>query len=332
MSTTSCAAPPSRGFSRLLPILVPLACLLWAYGSVLRELAGTWQSNEQYSHGFLVGPFALFLLWLRRDRFEAAQMRPSLGGLLLLLAGLGLWLYGAWFHYVWFNSITLVPCVAGLVLLLGGRAAWRWAWPSVLFLAFMVPLPFRVSDALSGPLQRLATLCSTFIMQVLGLPALAEGNVIQLNDAAIDVVEACSGLRMLVVFFALSAAVALVIRRPLLDRLLILASAAPIAVVSNIIRITVTGILHQAIDSETANAFFHDVAGWLMMPLALILLALELRLLSRLFIEPRARPAAVQRPPAPRRSRVPRTSRPAPAAAEPDSLVEAHTPQSYTTE
>jgi exosortase len=312
--STSCAGPRQRGLTRLLPVLLPLACLAWAYGSVLSDLAGTWRTNEQYSHGFLVVPFAVLLLWLRRGQLDRSALRPSAWGVILLLASLAVWLYGAWFHYVWFNSITLVPCVAGLCLALGGRAAWRWAWPSVLFLAFMVPLPFRVSDALSGPLQRIATVSSTFIMQVLGLPALAEGNIIQLNDAAIDVVEACSGLRMLVVFFALSAAVALVIRRPLTDRLIILASAAPIAVLSNIIRITVTGILHQAIDSDAANAFFHDVAGWLMMPLALAVLALELRLLSWLFIEPRARrPAAVPRPPAPRRSRLARPPRPGPA-------------------
>jgi exosortase len=289
-----------------------MALLTWAFGSALRDLVFVWQTNEQYSHGFLVAPFALFLLWQRRDRLDRAALRPSVWGLVVLAAGVGLWLYGAYFHYVWLNTITIIPCVAGVCLALGGWAAWRWAWPAVLFLVFMVPLPFRVSDALSGPMQRVATQSSTFVMQVLGLPALAEGNVIHLNDSAIDVVEACSGLRMLVVFFALSTAVALVVRRPLTDRLIILASAAPIAVLSNIIRVTVTGILHQAVDSETANAFFHDVAGWLMMPLALGLLALELRLLSRLFIEPPARPAALPRPPAPRR-KLARPGQPGPA-------------------
>jgi exosortase len=310
MTAPAASARPRR----LAPILLfglPLACLVWAFGSTLLDLAGAWAANEQDSHGFLVPPFAALLLWLRRDKLETAALRPCLWGAALLAAGIGLRLFGAYYYYVWLDSVTLVPCAAGLCLLLGGRAAWRWAWPSVLFLFFMVPLPYRVASALSGPLQRTAAASSTFVMQVLGMPALAEGNVIQLNDATIDVVEACSGLRMLVVFFALSAAVALIVRRPPVDRLVVLASAIPIAVLANIARVTVTGVLHQMTDSTTANAFFHDVAGWLMMPLALGLLALELKVLSRLVVAAPARPAPAFRPLAPRRRRLPpRQTRP----------------------
>jgi exosortase len=310
---SSTATAPRAGLTPFAIVLLPLVCLVWAFGSTLLDLVATWHSSEQYSHGFLVPPFALLLLWLRRDRLDPAALRPSLWGAALLAAGIGLRLFGAYFYYIWFDAITLVPCVAGLVLLLGGRAAWRWAWPSVLFLSFMIPLPYRLATALSGPLQRLATVSSTFVMQVLGLPALAEGNVIQLNDAAIDVVEACSGLRMLVVFFALAAAVALVIRRPALDRALIVFSAVPIAVLSNILRVTVTGILYQFTDNETANHFFHDVAGWLMMPLALGMLAVELKFLSLLFVEAPARPGRPPRDLSPHRP--PRLARPRPRPA-----------------
>ena len=152
----------------------------------------------------------------------------------------------------------------------------------MLFLAFMIPLPYRVATSMSGPLQRLATITSTFVMQTCGLPALAEGNVILLNDVEIGIVEACSGLRMLVVFFALATAVALVARRPLLDRMVVLVSAVPIALVANIVRITATGVLHEFVDSATANAFFHDVAGWFMMPLALVMLGIELKVMAAL--------------------------------------------------
>jgi exosortase len=313
MSLTT-AGPRPRVLSSIVLVLLPLGCLAWAFGSALTELWAAWHT-EEYSHGFLVPPFAVFLLWVRRDKLDVAALRPSLvWGLLLLAAGLGLRLHGAYYHYVASNTTAVVPCIAGLCLLLGGWAAWRWAWPAILFLAFMVPLPWGFSTALSAPLQRIATVSSTFILQVFGLPALAEGNVIQLNDAAINVVEACSGLRMLVVFFALATAVALVIRRPLLDRILIVLSAVPIAVLSNIIRITVTGFLHQTISSETANAFFHDVAGWLMMPLALGLLALELKVFQHLFIEAPARPLRTVRPAVTRGQRPRRVPQPGTAA------------------
>src|SRR5262249_24766058 len=168
--------------------------------------------------------------------------------------------------------LSLVPTVAGLVLLVGGRAAWRWAWPAVLFLGFMIPLPYFVAVAMSGTLQRIATVTSTFVLQTVGLPALAEGNVILINDNQIGIVAACSGLRMLVVFFALAAAVVLLTQRHWIDKIIIIVSAVPIALIANILRVTATGIMYDAGYSEMASHFFHDVAGYFMMPLALGLL------------------------------------------------------------
>src|SRR5262249_58253429 len=136
----------------------------------------------------------------------------------------------------------------------------------------MGALPDRVNLALSASLQTVATEASTFVLQTIGLPAVSEGNVIRINDSLIGIVEACSGLRMLVVFFALSTGMALVVKAPLGDRLILVASSVPIALVVNVVRITITGALHETVNSRVADVFFHDVAGWLMMPLALALL------------------------------------------------------------
>lgn len=297
--TTPAVTPPLRRLAPLAPLLLPLACLLWAYGATFAELYSVWNNNPQYSHGFLVPVFAGFLLWLRRDKLDVDALRPSLWGVVVLGAALGLRLVGAWRYYVSLDAISLVPCVAGLVLLIGGMAAWRWAWPAVLFLAFMIPLPYFAAVAMSGQLQTLATITSTFIMQTLGMPALAEGNVILLNDNQIGIVEACSGLRMLVVFFALSTAVVLVVQRHWIDRAIILFSAIPIALISNIVRVTATGVMYEAGYSEMASHFFHDVAGWFMMPFALGMLWVELKVLDKLFIDTPstapARPAVARR-------------------------------------
>lgn len=285
-------------YQPLLPLLLPLAAFVWAYATTFRGLAEAWK-NPQYSHGWLVPLFAVILLWIRRDLLDAGALSPSwVMGLPLLLAGLAMRLVGVYYHYVWLDPISLVPTVAGIWFLVGGWAGWRWAWPSIVFLAFMVPLPYRIAGAMSGPLQRGATIASTFLMQTLGLPALSEGNVILLNDATIGVVEACSGLRMMTVFFALAFGMAMLIQRPVLDRVVLVFSAAPIAVLANILRITATGVLHDQVDSETANAFFHDIAGWLMMPLALGFLWIELKVLSALFIEPPPLPPRPPRDPA----------------------------------
>jgi exosortase/archaeosortase family protein len=134
--------------------------------------------------------------------------------------------------------------------------------------------------------------------------------------------EACSGLRMLVVFFALSTAMVLLVERHWIDRAVILASSIPIALASNVVRITGTGIMYEAGYSEMANHFFHDAAGWLMMPIALGMLWLELWVLSKLFIDipappvPRARPAAARRTTAAPRPAVPPRSRRQPAQRE----------------
>jgi exosortase len=278
--------------------LIPLAALLWAYGSTLAETQQVWATKPQYSHGYLIPVFAALLLWLRRDRLRLDEIGPSWWGVPLVLAALALRLVGTWFGWAWFDGVSLIPCLAGLCLAAGGRGTLRWAWPAVLFLLFMVPLPYRVDTALSGPLQNLATICSTYLLQTLGLPALAEGNIIRINDAQIGVVEACSGLRMLVVFFALSTGMALLLKAPLGDRLFLVATSVPIALVVNVIRITVTGALHETVSSETANVFFHDVAGWLMPPLALGLLWLEWKILGNLLIpNPKAaRPPARSKP------------------------------------
>ena len=162
-------------------------------------------------------------------------------------------------------------------------------WPAVVYLAFMVPLPFRLEAIASGPLQSVATMASTFSLQLMGFPAGNEGNVITINEARIGVAEACSGLRMLVVFFAATAAVALCSTKPLWERGIVLLSAVPIAIACNVIRITATGVLFETVGSAAAKAFFHDFAGWLMMLLAVGMLKLELWFWSNVMIEPPAR-------------------------------------------
>ena len=265
---------------------VAIGIALWAYWPTLVDMAWRWGHDPQYSHGYLVPAFALYLLWTRRSRLAALQLSASAWGLLLLVGAMGLRLAGAYFHYPFIDQVSLLPCVAGIILLVGGRGATAWSWPAVAFLAFMVPLPHSWALALSGQMQSIATVSSTFVLQVLGRPALAEGNVIQLNEIELGIVEACSGLRMLVVFFALSTAVAMLIQKPLWERLTIALSAVPIALVSNILRITATGIIYENLGDGYGGQMLHDVAGWLMMPLGLIFLGLELWVLKNLLREP----------------------------------------------
>jgi exosortase len=284
------AQPPPRARWALFAWLALAgAGLLWAYWSTFAALERRWAQDPQYTHGYVVPVFALIVLWFRRQSFPAREVRPSWWGVPALVAGAGLRLAGAYFYLPWLDAGSLLPSLAGLVLVFGGAPALRWAWPGVAFLLFLVPLPHQADIFLANPLRRVATLASTYALQTLGVPALAEGNVIVMDELKVGVVEACSGLGMLMTFFALSTAVAFVIQRPLLDRAVVFLSAVPVAVLMNVARITVTVFLFRVASARLANAVFHDVAGWVMMPLALAVLWLELRFLSRLFVEAQRR-------------------------------------------
>jgi exosortase len=276
------AWPRSPGPSVLLATLVG-AGLLWSYWPVLVEIVRRWSHDPRYSHGFLVAPFALYLLWTRR-RPRSDDARPRWPGLALLVIAGAVRFAGAYVYLSWLEAISLLISLAGLVVLWGGRAALSRAWPSVAFLIFMVPLPYAIETALGFRLQRMATEASACALQLFGLPAFSSGNTIVIDDVRIGVVEACNGLGMTYMFLALSVAAAVKVDRPPLDRFLLVAGAIPIALIVNVARIVATGLLHVYAGGRVADAVYHDLAGWLMMLLALAILALECRLLSHLFI------------------------------------------------
>jgi exosortase len=283
---------------------VPLvAALFWAYWPAIEQMARRWSQDPQYTHGYVVPVFAAVVLWFRRDRFPGVSSCGSWWGVpLLLLAGV-LRMSGALFSLEPIEVGSLVPALAGVLMLTLGARVVLWCWPGAVFLLFILPWPFQIDVLLTYPLRRVATICSTYALQTMGIPALARGNIIVINnELPIGVVEACSGLGMLMTFFALSTAVALVIRRPLVDRLLLFASAVPIGVLMNVVRITLTVFLIRVVDAEVANVVFHDVAGWVMMPAALVVLWLEMLWLGRLRLpveRERAGPIAVYSVPPP---------------------------------
>jgi len=263
----------------------------WGYWPVLTEMADKWVSDPQYSHAYLVPVFSVYLLWRARKDAPQEADGPAWWGVAFLLGAVLLRLAGAIFGYAWLQAYSLIPVLWGTALLLGGWPAFRWScWPSA-FLFFMIPLPFRIEILLSQPLQRLATSLSVYALQALGWPAFQEGNVIVLNAHRIGVVTACNGLGMLILFFALAAGVATLLQRPWIDRVVVVLSAAPIAIFSNVIRIVVTTMLYDAVGTYWGDLLFHDLAGWIMMPIALGLLWLELLALSWLFV-----PAPIEDP------------------------------------
>ena len=273
--------------------LILAVVVLYSYGASLHRLRVAW-SQEDYQHGFVVPIFALVLLWIRRDMILPFSGRGSLWGLPFFAVWAVMRCTAVYYNYGSLPEYSILPFLAGVALFVGGWQGLRWAWPAVLFLLFMIPLPGAVQGLASQQLQAISTRVSIYAIQTLGIPAVAQGNVIQLTgDHSLNVAEACSGLRMMMLFFAICIGAAFVVQKPIWERLVLVASAAPIAVISNVSRIFLTAIFYQigilwpsVIDLEVWGGTIHDWAGYLMMPIGLLLLLAEMSLLSKLLISP----------------------------------------------
>ena len=264
----------------------------WAYWPTLVALVVKWDTEPDYSHGYFVVPLALYFLWARRDGFPGFADRLDWPGLALILMAMGMRFFSAQWFLGALDGWSILFWVAGVVWLLGGWRMLWWSLPSVAFLWFMIPLPFRVERWMSLPLQRVATKISCWTLQMFGQPALAEGNTILLgaNDNTsmfhhLEVEQACSGLRIFVGIVALAFAYLVLVRRPLWERALLLLSVLPIALIANATRIVGTGMLYQWVSGEAAHKFSHDVAGYVMIPFAAGLFALVLWYMSKLMQE-----------------------------------------------
>jgi exosortase len=275
-----------RSSPELVAALLTAGAFAWSYAPGFAFLAEKWDVDPNYSFGYFVIPIALAILWTRRGMLDRDRLNPRWWGFLPLIALLAARypLFEANEQYIERATIPLV--FGGLVLALGGLHALRWAWPAVLFLFFLIPMPESLNVGMAGPLQRIATVGSVGVLQTLGLPVTSEGNIILVGAEALEVARACNGLSMLLSFVTLVTATVILVDRPWYERLILWLSAVPIAIFSNILRIVVTGLVYHWLGHEMGDKIAtHELAGWAMMPLALLLVWIELRILSWLFVE-----------------------------------------------
>ena len=261
-----------------------LALATWMYVPTLAWLVRSWNTGPDYSHGFLVAPFAVFLLWARRDSLPAVSQVPGWGGLILLAAGFVVRYAGERLYLAPLSAWAMVFWLAGVVWLLAGWRVMLWALPGILFLLFMIPLPFRVEQLMSWHLQTVTTKLSTAMLECLRQPAIAEGHTVYLGDHVLEIEQACSGLRMFMGISAVAFAFVVFHQRPWWEKLILIAAVAPVAMLSNAIRVVVTGLLVQFVSSEAAARFSHDVAGWGMILVAAGLFGLLVLYLRKLVV------------------------------------------------
>jgi exosortase len=261
-----------------------LVVTAWSYWHIAVSILREWQRNDDYSAGQLVPLVALFLLWRERKNMRECLLKPCwLGGIVLLILAQAARFYGLVFMFESIDNYSLVLSIAGLVLMVAGWQVFRRVLWIILFLFLMLPLPGRVHNMISGPLQNMATTGAVFLMEAFGVRVSQKGNVMMLNqDTPLAVAEACSGLRMLTAFIIVAAFIAYMVKRSRLQKAVLLVSSIPVAVICNIIRIFVTAVIMLQISTEAGEKFFHDFAGLVMMPIAVLLLFSELWLMEKL--------------------------------------------------
>lgn len=258
---------------------------LWACMPTLWPLILDWQRDEDYSVGQLV-PFVLvYLFWSDRRRLSTIARCPCGWGLAVIALGQAIVAAGLALMYESIERYGMVVTGLGLVLLLGGkRFFWAYKW-LMLFAFLMVPLPGRIHNMISGPLQSVAASGAVITLELLGVTVSQEGNVMVLNHRVpVAVAEACSGLRMLTAFVIVAAVIAFVIKRPGWQKAALVVSSIPVAIICNLIRLVVTALLFLVVSGEWAERF-HDIAGWAMMPLAVFILIGEMWIMQRAVIE-----------------------------------------------
>lgn len=250
-----------------------LSCVLgYLYGPIVIRLASQWSHDPNFSHGFFVPAFSLYILWERRDLLSRLQPHPAWAGFVLLLAGLLCLVIGSLGAELYLSRVSLVPILGGCIaLFLGWQFLRAVAFPW-LFLLLMIPPPALLFNQITFPLQVFASEAAANLLPLLGVPVLREGNVIHLPAMALEVAEACSGIRSLLSLVTLAVMYGYLLEKRLGMRILLAFAAIPIAVAANSFRIVGTGLLVQYWDPEKAEGFFHTFSGWIIFVVSFLLL------------------------------------------------------------
>jgi len=290
---------------QILKVLAVATALVFAYASVLAKLGRDWWTDENYSHGLLIPLIIGFILWSQRERFARTIIRPStfagLGAVLLALAALWAGTAGA---ELFLQRTSLALMLAGIVLYFWGFTLLRLLIVPLFLLLLAIPIPSIIFNKIAFPLQLFASRCAVWAMSMFDIPVLRQGNVIELmplgarETKKLEVVEACSGIRSLMTLVTLAVVFAYFthprsdgpddpgspgpsIRSSVVEPLkkfgfwrsaIIVLSAVPIAIFTNAVRVSGTGVLARYYGTKVADGFFHSFSGWVIYVVAFLML------------------------------------------------------------
>ena len=263
-------------------VFIVFALLAAVFYPVYPELWNTWMSHSNSSHGVLVPVISLYFIWDRRSELRTCDISSSNWGLLVLVFSLVCYLLALIGGIAFVSRAMLVFSLVGLVLYLFGKNYFKILAFPLIFLVFMIPVPISIIGLVSLPLQTFATKVSAGIIQACSIPVLREGNMLYFVQTQLEVAEACSGIRSIVAITMLSTVFVYLSKGRLLQKIIILCSAIPVALLANILRVSGTGILAHFYGDQVARGFLHEFSGLAVFVFGMLILFLEYIALNKL--------------------------------------------------
>jgi exosortase len=283
------------GIHGCIKILIIAALFYYLFQNEIDRIVYRWR-DPNWSHGFLIPLFSLYLIHQRRKEILNLRPKPSYLGLFFLILTILIYVFN---HrivnpsgYAYFRRLSMIATLGSVLLFLGGWRLVKYAWLPIVFLLFAIPLPDRLYVSLTMPMRHLAASVATVLLNLIPkMEATATGVIIdvfykgQKLERALNVADACSGMRLLMAFLALGVAMAYLHYRPIWQRLILLASTIPIAIFCNIVRVTATGFIYVLIDPKYTEGIYHSLLGIVMLPLAFGLYGFLTWFMSSLFVD-----------------------------------------------
>jgi len=263
-------------------IIILGGLLFLIYLPAIIDLVADWYNDANYSHGFLVPVISFYLIWKDRRALLGIMSKPSAPGLIIVIIGMLLFILGNGASEYFTVRLSLVVTIFGLALYHFGSEIIKKSWFAIAFLVFMIPIPYVIYFSATFPMQLLASKVTTVLLNIIGMPVVRQGNIIHLPEQALEVAEACSGMRSLVSLLALGAIYAYVSQKKMTAKIILFFSAVPIAVLGNIFRVFATSVIVYTTDLNITDEPFHSIMGASVFVVAFILLFIFGAILRRL--------------------------------------------------
>jgi exosortase len=262
-------------------LLLVVVALAYTYKDVATALVRQWGADDNYSHGFLIVPLAIYFVWARRATLRQVPARPSSWGVLVVGFSLGAFLAGIAAAELFVARASFIGVVAGsIVFLFGWRHLRVLAFP-VAFLVLMIPPPEIVFNQVALPLQLFASQAGEVVLRGAGVPVLRDGNVLELVSMRLEVAEACSGIRSIVSLLTFALVLGQFSGCSRTRMLLLCVATIPIAIVANATRVAATGLAAHAWGPAVAEGLLHSSSGLLVFAAAVVALLIVERTTAR---------------------------------------------------